>query len=97
MAQIVNLRQTEYKDITTELSKMHIEQLMCIEDVISKLRIIANNKSFFSASQTSKKMVDMLDVITSDVISLLKQIFNDSDKGINNMINSIMTTDSIYG
>ncbi|MCM1263046.1 MAG: hypothetical protein NC313_10035 [Butyrivibrio sp.] len=97
MAQIVNLRQTEYQTIVTELSKMHTDQLQCVADAITKLRNIVTSDDIFSANQTSKKMEDMLDMAASDIVSLLEQAFNDSEAGIANMITSITTTDSACG
>ncbi|MBD5495762.1 MAG: hypothetical protein HDR12_15715 [Lachnospiraceae bacterium] len=94
MAQLINLRETEYQTIVTELSKMHTDQLQCVEDVITKLRNIVTSDDIFSANQTSKKMEDMLDMVTSDIKALLEQVFNDSEAGVANMISSITTTDS---
>lgn len=97
MAQLINLRQTEYDTIVSELSTMHTDQLQCVADVITKLRTIVTSDDIFSANQTSKKMEDMLDMVTSDVISLLEQAFTDSEAGVANMITTITTTDSACG
>lgn len=94
MAQLINLRETEYQTIVTELSKMHTDHLQCVEDVITKLRNIVTSDDIFSANQTSKKMEDMLDMVTSDITTLLEQAFKDSEAGVANMISSITTTDS---
>ena len=94
MAQLINLREIEYQTIVTELSKMHTDQLQCVADAITELRNIVTSDDIFSADLTSKKMEDMFDMVTSDIIALLEQAFNDSEAGVANMISSIMTTDS---
>ncbi|MDE7284205.1 MAG: hypothetical protein K2N85_11585 [Lachnospiraceae bacterium] len=94
MAQLINLRETEYQTIVTELSKMHTDQLECVRDVISRLSILALGNDLFYAEKTSRKMKDMLDLVTSDIIVLLEQAFKDSEAGVANMISSITITDS---
>lgn len=95
MAQIINLRDAEYQTIMMELSKMHADQLQCVDDIITNLKFTARNHDFFSANKTSKKIEDMLDMVKSDIIALLGQAFHDSEAGVANMISIIKTKDSI--
>lgn len=95
MAQTINLRQTEYDTIKSELSTMHTNVSQCVEYVSMKMKIMVLCDDVFHANHTSKKIQDMLDMLKEDVMALLEQAFIDSETGVANMIDSIMTTDSI--
>ncbi len=97
MAQIINLREEEYRNIVTELAKMHTDQLQNIETIINEMKTLVTSEDVFSADLTSKKMADMLDTLSDDVMTLLKQAFQDSEAGIANMITTTVTTDSACG
>lgn len=97
MAQIVNLREDEYRNIVTELAKMHTDQLQNIETIINEMKTLVTSEDAFSTDLTSKKMVDMLDTLSDDVMTLLKQVFQDSEAGVANMITTTVTTDSACG
>lgn len=97
MAQIINLRENEYQTIVSELGKMHTDQLQNVENIINEMKTLVTSEDAFSADLTSKKMEDMLDVLSNDVMTLLKQAFQDSEAGIANMIMTTMTTDSACG
>lgn len=97
MAQIINMRENEYQVITSELAKMHTEQLESVNAVISEMKMLVDSEDAFYAEHTTEKMTDMLEAVSSEVMSLLKQAFQDSETGVANMIESIMTTDSVRG
>lgn len=97
MAQIINLRENEYQTIVSELAKMHEDQTQNVDMVISEMKTLVTSEDAFYAEQTSEKMVDMLDMLSNDVMALLKQAFQDSEAGVANMIMSTMTTDSACG
>ncbi len=97
MAQIINLREDEYRTIVTELAKMHTDQLQNIETIINEMKTLVTSEDAFSTDLTSKKMADMLDTLSDDVMTLLKQAFQDSEAGIANMITTTVTTDSACG
>lgn len=94
MAEIINLREEEYETIVSELSKMHTDQLQSVSSVIAEIRKLVTSEDIFSANLTSKKITDMLDVLSDDVMTLLQQAFQDSEAGVANMITSTMITDS---
>lgn len=94
MAEIINLREEEYETIVSELSKMHTDQLQSVSSVIAEIRKLVTSEDIFSANLTSKKVTDMLDVLSDDVMILLQQAFQDSEAGVANMITSTMITDS---
>lgn len=94
MAQIINLRENEYQTIVSELGKMHTEQLQNVENIMNEMKTLVTGGDAFSANLTSKKMEDMLDMLSNDVVTLLKQTFQDSEAGVANMIMTTMTTDS---
>ncbi len=97
MAQVINLRENEYQTIVSELGKMHADQLQNVESIINEMKTLVNSEDAFSANLTSKKMEDMLDMLSDDVMTLLKQAFQDSEAGVANMITSTMITDSVCG
>lgn len=97
MAQVINLRENEYQAIVSELGKMHADQLQNVESIINEMKTLVNSEDAFSANLTSKKMEDMLDMLSDDVMTLLKQAFQDSEAGVANMITSTMITDSVCG
>lgn len=97
MAQIINLREGEYRNIVTELAKMHADQLQNIEAIINEMKTLVTSEDAFSTDLTSKKMVDMLDTLSDDVMTLLKQAFQDSEAGVANMIKAAVATDSACG
>ena len=90
---VVNLREEEYQLIVTELKKMHTEQLKTIKAVIKKIKTIATYGSFFSAQLTSKRVSDVLDTISNDIVKLLEQVFQESEASIEKMIENTITTD----
>lgn len=94
MAQIINLREDEYRTIGSELAAMHTEQLQNAENIINEMKTLVTSEDAFFADLTSKKMTDMLDVLSDDVMTLLKQAFRDSEAGVANMITAAVTTDS---
>lgn len=97
MAEIVNLRENEYQVIVSELSKMHTEQMQNIKEIVSELQKLVTSNDSFTANHTSKKILDILDVLSDDILALLQQSFQDSEAGVANMILSMTTTDSACG
>ncbi|MBD5534715.1 MAG: hypothetical protein HDQ99_03435 [Lachnospiraceae bacterium] len=97
MAQTINLRENEYQMIVLELAKMHTEQLQSVADVIAEMRTLVTSDDVFSTNLTSKKVEDMLDTLSSDIMVLLEQAFQDSEAGVANMIKSVMATDGACG
>lgn len=97
MAQIINLRENEYHIIITELAKMHTNQLQSVNAVIADMKNLVTSDDAFSANLTSKKMEDMLDTISADIMTLLEQAFEDSESGVVRMIKSTTATDSVRG
>ena len=97
MANIINLRESEYQTIISELAKMHTDHLQKVEAVIKEIKELVTSEDGFSTNLTSKKMEDMLNVLSNDVMALLEQAFEDSEAGIANMISSTTTTDSACG
>lgn len=94
MAEVIILRDTEYKTIAEELANMHTNQLRNIAFVITSLKMLAASTDAFSAERTSKKIIDILETLSNDVIHLLEQAFQDSEAGVANMITSTIATDS---
>ena len=97
MAQVINLREDEYQTIVSELAKMHTNQLQSVTNVITKMRDIVTSEDVFLANMTSKKIENMLDMLSSDIMTLLEQAFQDSEAGVANMIKSIIVTDRACG
>ncbi len=97
MAQVINLREDEYQTIVSELAKMHANQLQIVTNVITEMKDLVTREDVFSANLTSKKVEDMLDILSSDIMTLLEQAFQDSEAGVANMIKSITVTDSACG
>lgn len=97
MAQIINLRENEYQTIMSELSKMHADQLQNVTDIITEMKTLVTSDDVFSADMTSKKVEDMLDTLSSEIMTLLEQAFRDSEAGVANMIKSAIATDSACG
>lgn len=97
MAQIINLRENEYQTIMSELSKMHADQLQNVTDIITEMKALVTSDDVFSADLTSKKVEDMLDTLSSEIMTLLEQAFQDSEAGVANMIKSAVVTDSACG
>lgn len=97
MAQIINLRENEYRTIGLELSKMHADQLRNVQGIINEMKTMVTSEDAFFANQTSEKMVGMLNVLSEDVMALLKKAFEDSEAGVANMITTTITTDSACG
>lgn len=97
MAQLINLRENEYQTIVSELEKMHTDQLESVVSIITEMKMLVSSDDVFSANLTSQKMVGMLNMLSSEVMTLLQQAFQDSETGVANMIESMMTTDSACG
>lgn len=97
MGQVINLREEEYQIIVMELKKMHTEQLAKIRVYIEQIKLMATSNNIFSTELTSKKVVSLLDTISNDIIGLLEQVFQDSETGVTNMIESVITTDGACG
>lgn len=97
MAQIINLRENEYQTIMSELSKMHADQLQNVTDVITEMKTLVTSDDVFSADLTSKKVEDMLDTLSNEIMTLMEQAFQDSEAGVANMIKSAVVTDSACG
>lgn len=97
MAQKINLRQSEYGTIVTELEKMHTEQLQNAADIIAEMRSVVTSGDVFKTDQTSQKVADMLDMVSGEVMALLEQAFQSSETGVTTMIASVMATDTACG
>ena len=93
MAQTINLRESEYQTIVSELAQMHASTAR-IGAVIYMIRILVTSEDTFSTNLTSKKILDMLDTLSNDIIPLLEQAFQDSEAGVANMIKATIATDS---
>lgn len=97
MAQVINLREDEYQTIAAELSAIHAGQLQSVTDIIAQMKTLVTSNDTFSADLTSKKIEDMLDMLSGNVMTLLEQAFEDSETGVASMIKSIMAADSVCG
>lgn len=97
MAARINLRENEYQTIMSEMEKMHREQLEQVTAVMNQMKTLVTSEDGFRANLTSQKMVDMLDTVSGEVISLLRQVFRDSEAGVANMITSMVATDTACG
>lgn len=97
MAENVNLREYEYNTVTSELQKFHADQLEAAADILGKLKSLATSADGLSADKTSAKIADVAEVISSDVLALLEQAFENSEAGISDMIAAIMATDTACG
>lgn len=95
MADRINLRAAEYQAIQEELCKMHEGQLRNIAEVIAKMRELVTGEDAFKTDMTSKKIEDMLDVISSNTVELLQSVFEISEIGIANMIEATTATDTV--
>lgn len=93
MAQVINLREDEYQTILLELEKMHTNQLQSIANVIIEMKDLVTSEDVFSANQTSKKIENMLYMLSSDIMTLLEQVFHDSGVGFCSMIKNTIMTD----
>lgn len=94
MADKINLREEEYQVIQAELCKMHETQIQNIAEVIERLRALVTGEDAFRTDKTSKKVEDMLAVISSNIDDLLQDAFNTSEAGIANMIKTTTVTDT---
>lgn len=81
----------------SEMEKMHREQLEQVTAVMNQMKTLVTSEDGFRANLTSQKMVDMLDTVSGEVISLLRQVFRDSEAGVANMITSMVATDTACG
>lgn len=96
MAQTVNLREAEYLNIKEGLEKMHKDQLRTVSDFIAEIKMLVTSQDIFWANKTSVKIVDMLDVISNDIVPLLEQAFLDSEAGVSNMVIRTMEIDFVH-
>ncbi len=95
MAQVINLRENEYQTLVEELVKMHTNQLQDVTTIINEMKTLVTSNETFSANKTSKKIEDMLDMLSSDVITLLEQAFHDCEIGFGHMIKHTLSTDGV--
>lgn len=94
MAQIINLRESEYQTIVSELSNMHTNQMDKIREIIGDLNELVTSKTTFSADMVSENITNMLAVLSDSILPLLEQTFQDSEAGVANMITSTTVTDT---
>lgn len=94
MADIVNLRVEEYELIQSELSNMHTTQILALAEAIELLKELASDKDIFYANHTTGKIVEMLEIFSSDVVNLMQRAFWSSEVGVANMIATVVTTDT---
>lgn len=97
MAQVINLREDEYQTIVSELSAIHAGQLQSVTSIIAQMKTLVTSDDIFSTDLTSKKIEDMLDMLSGNVMTLLEQAFENSETGVASMIKSTMAADSICG
>lgn len=95
MASLVILRNDEYMTIASELHNMHMIQLQNISNAIESLKKLATNTEVFLTEYTSEMIVELLDVFSANVFSLLGKAFQDSELGIYYMISKVKSTDSL--
>lgn len=96
MAQIVNLRESEYQIIVSELSQMHSNQLTSVKEFIEEMKMMVTSQEIFYVNRTSTKMVDMLEILSYEIVPVLERAFQDSEVGVANMIESTITIDSTH-
>lgn len=95
MAQLINLRMAEYELIQNKLSDMHTLQIENIRQVIGELKNLVSDENLFFANETSEKVLVLLEVLSTEVIPLLEQAFEDSELGVVCMIEKTMETDVV--
>lgn len=95
MADNINLRESEYQAIVSELSNMQTTQLQSAAEIMLKLRILVLSDDTFNANLTSKKIIDMLNTLNVDILALLQKAFDNSITGIENMISSTVAMDAV--
>lgn len=93
MAEKINLREKEYQAVIAEMQKMHQEQINAITTVINQMRTLVTREDCFSANLTSKKMMEMLDTISGNIVKPMQQAFQNSETAMTNMITNVIETD----
>lgn len=94
MADKINLRAEEYHVIQAELKRMHEMQIQTIDEVIEALKALVTNEDAFKTDQTSKKVEEMLNVLSVNTADLLQDVFDTSEAGVADMIKTTMITDT---
>ncbi len=95
MAQLINLRMAEYELIQNKLSDMHTLQIENIRQVIGELKNLVSDENLFFANETSEKVLVLLEVLSTEVIPLLEQAFEDSELGVVRMVEKTIETDAV--
>lgn len=93
MAERINLRENEYKIILSEMQKMHGEQINAVMAVINQMKTLVTREDGFSANLTSKKMLDMLDTMSGNIVIPLQQAFQNSEVEVSQMIANVVIED----
>ncbi len=94
MADHVNLRETEYSTIITEVETLHRQQKVKIGSIIAQIKVMVSNEGAFYADGTSKKITDLLDTFLQEILPIMNSSFEECENGIERMIQTMETMDT---
>lgn len=94
MADLINLQQSEYNPIQTQLKELHETALKRIRSISNEIRNLSQVDGGFYIDKLSNKVDFLLNVLESDILTLVETNFDSVEASISNFANIIANVDT---
>lgn len=94
MADLVNLQQSEYDTVMTQLEELHETALEKIKAISGEIRTLSQSEGGFYIEQISDKIDLLLNVLEADILTLTETNFTSSVTAMSDFADIILNVDT---
>lgn len=94
MADLVNLQQSEYDTVLTQLGELHETALQRIRAIVEDIRALSRLDGGFYIEQISEKTDLLLNALETDILTLVETNFTASETGMTDFADIILNVDT---
>ena len=95
MADKVVLNSEEYNQISEKLATRHVLIKTSFETISKEILGMLGENNGFQVDNSTEKVKDLLQVINGDIMPILGSVFDITEKSMENMVNTIVNTDTM--
>lgn len=95
MADIVNMQENEYAELTKNTIALHVEQLEYVNTTIQKIRTLLSSDDGFHGGKVSDKVEALMDAMETNILPIMEQVFEDTEQSLDSFGEILVNTDTV--